>query len=120
LKAPDRFALALGVASLVSAVFVSIHGDPWQLVKMTAQAVPVAIVLGVLAGVSGFLGRPAAQTAVGGLFVFAALLVLAELAFGWSLTEGSASTLSLWLGLGIGLLAAGRTPREPLEQARKP
>ncbi len=113
MRAPDRFALALGVASVLSAVFVNVHGDPWQLVKMTAQAVPVAIVLGLLAGLSGILGRPAAQTAVGGLFVLAALVVPAELAFGWSLTQGSASTLSLWLGLGIGLLAAGLTPREP-------
>lgn len=113
MRAPDRFALALGVASVLSAVFVYTHGDPWQLVKMTAQAVPVAIVLGVLAGLSGILGRPAAQTAAGGLFVLAALVVLAELAFGWSLTQGSGSTLSLWLGLGIGLLAAGLTPREP-------
>ncbi|MFD1930977.1 MULTISPECIES: Rv1678 family membrane protein [Nonomuraea] len=112
MRAADRFALALGIASVLSAVFVFVHGDPWQLVKMTAQAVPVAIVLGILACLAGILRRPPMQTAVGALFVLAALVVLAELAFGWSLTGGSASTSSLWLGFGIGLLSAGRTPRE--------
>ncbi|MET9342122.1 Rv1678 family membrane protein [Nonomuraea sp. NPDC004354] len=113
MRAPDRFALALGVASVLSAVFVFVHGDPWQLVKMTGQAVPVAIVLGVLACLAGALRRPPMQTTAGALFVLSALLVLAELAFGFSLTAGSASTASLWLGLGIGLVSAGRTPREP-------
>lgn len=113
MRAPDRFALAGGVVSLASAPFVFIHGDPWQLVTMTPKVIPVAIIFGVLACLAGILGRPQMQTAVGGLFVMAALVILVELAFGWSLTGGRASTMSLWLGLGIGLVAAGRTSREP-------
>ncbi|WP_206060956.1 DoxX family protein [Nonomuraea basaltis] len=104
---PDRFAFALGVASVVSAVFVFTTGD-WRFVEMTAASSVVAMALGVVTLVAARLARPPLLLAAGGLFLLAALVLLAELAFGFSLTGGTASVFSLWLGLGVGLVAAGR------------
>jgi uncharacterized membrane protein len=106
----------VGVASVVSAVFVVTRGDPWQLVKMTAVTAPVAVVLGLVACLAARRANPSWQAAVGAAYLLAALVVLAELAFGFSLTDGSASTFSLWLGLGLGLAGAGRGPRDRTEE----
>jgi uncharacterized membrane protein YqjE len=54
----DRAALALGVVSIVSAVFVFVHGT-FQLVQIGAAGLVVALVLGLLAVVAGTRpGRP--------------------------------------------------------------
>ncbi|MGI5288992.1 Rv1678 family membrane protein [Nonomuraea polychroma] len=104
---PDKYALALGVASAVSAVFVFARGD-WRFVEMTAVTASVAVVLGLLACLAARLARPPLLLAVGALYLLAAVVVLAELALRLSLTGGNGSVFSLLLGLGAGLLAAGR------------
>lgn len=95
---PAPYAFALGVASLVSTVFVGASGD-WRF---------VAVALGLLACVAARLDRPPLTLAVGALFLVAALLVLAEMTFGFRLTGGNGSVFSVWLGLGAGLVAAAR------------
>jgi len=104
--------VTLGVASLVSAVFTFTNGDPWQMVEMPAAAVAVALALGAPACLGGLLGRALLVRAVGGAFLVAALVMLVELVFGTDWIGGDASTLSLWAGLGMGLLAAGLAPRD--------
>ncbi|WP_223167040.1 Rv1678 family membrane protein [Nonomuraea sp. SYSU D8015] len=104
---PPRYALALGVGSVVSAVFVFASGD-WRFVEMTAVSAVAAVLLGLVACVAARLGRPSLILAVGVLFLLAALLVLGDMTFGWRLTGGTGSLFSLWAGLGVGLVAAAR------------
>jgi hypothetical protein len=110
--APDQAAITIGVGSLVSSVFTLADGDPWEIVTMPAVAVIVALVLGALACAAGLLGRPLLVRVVGGAFLVAALVVLLELALGTEWTHGNGSTMALWAGLGMGLLAAGFAPRD--------
>jgi thiosulfate dehydrogenase [quinone] large subunit len=105
--APDRYALALGIASVVSAGFVVTGGD-WRFVEMTPVTASVAVVLGLVACLAARLGRPPLVLAAGALFLVAAVVVLVELGLELSLTGATASVFSLWLGLGAGLVAAGR------------
>jgi hypothetical protein len=109
---PDRAAVALGAASLVSTVFTLTDGDPWRMVTMPAAAVVVALVLGAVACAGGLSGRALVVRAMGAAFLLAALVVLLELALGTGWTKANASTLSFWAGLGMGLLAAGFAPRD--------
>ena len=60
----DRAALVLGVVSIVSAVFVFVHGT-FQLVQIAAAGLVVALVLGLLAVVGGWLDERALMLAAG-------------------------------------------------------
>jgi hypothetical protein len=113
----DRAALVLGVASIVSALFVFVHGN-FQLVQIRAAGLVVALVLGLLAVVAGLLEERALTLATGAAFLLAAAVQLGLLAGGSSgVLGGNASTFSLWLGLGVGLVAIGMVPRpEPTEE----
>ena len=103
----DRAALVLGVVSIVSAVFVFVHGT-FQLVQIAAAGLVVALVLGLLAVVGGWLDERALMLAAGAGFSIAAAVQLVLLAGGSSgFLGGNPSTFSLWLGLGVGLIAVG-------------
>jgi hypothetical protein len=103
----DRAALVLGVVSIVSAVFVFVHGT-FQLVQIGAAGLVVALVLGLLAVVAGWLDERTLMLAAGAGFVIAAAVQLVLLAGGSSgFLGGNPSTFSLWLGLGVGLIAVG-------------
>jgi len=107
----DRAALVLGLVSIVSAVFVFIHGN-FQLVQIRAAGLVVALVLGLLAVVASLLEERALVLAAGAAFLLAAAVQLSMLAHGSSgFLGGNASTFSLWLGLGVGLIAVGMVPR---------
>jgi hypothetical protein len=100
----DRAALVLGVVSIVSAVFVFVPG----FVEIRAAGLVVALVLGLLAVVGGWLDERTLVIAAGAGFLLAAAVQLVLLAGGSSgLLGGNASTFSLWLGLGVGLIAVG-------------
>jgi hypothetical protein len=72
----------------------------------------VALVLGLLAVVAGLLEERALTLATGLAFLLAAVVQLALLVGrGSGLLGGNASTFSLWLGLGVGLVAIGMVPR---------
>ena len=107
----DRGAIVLGVVSVLSAAFMFIHGT-FQIVPIGAIGLVVALVLGLLAIVAGFLSEGTLMLASGLGFLLAAGVQLALLAAGSSgLLGGNASTFSLWLALGVGLIAIGRVPR---------
>jgi len=107
----DRAALALGAVSIISAAFALVQGD-LQLVQIRAAGLVVALVLGLLAVVAGWLGEPTLILAAGAGFLLAAAVQLAMLAGGGAgLLGGNASTFSLWFGLGVGLIAIGMVPR---------
>jgi peptidoglycan/LPS O-acetylase OafA/YrhL len=107
LDALDRAALVLGLVSIVSGVFVFVDGT-FQLVQIGAVGLVVALVLGLLAVVAGCLDERTLMLAAGAGFLLAAAVQLALLAGGSSgFVGGNASTFSLWLGLGVGLIAIG-------------
>jgi hypothetical protein len=72
----------------------------------------VALVLGLLAVVASWLGEPMLILSAGVGFLLAAAIQLGMLASGGAgVIGGNASTFSLWLGLGVGLIAIGMVPR---------
>jgi hypothetical protein len=116
-KALDRAAMLLGGMSIISAAFVFVHGD-MQIVQIRAAGLVVALVLGLLAVVAGWLGEPMLILSTGVGFLLAAAVQLGMLAGGGAgLMGGNASTFSLWLGLGVGLIAIGVVARpDPAEE----
>jgi hypothetical protein len=112
----DRAALVLGAVSIISAAFVFVEGD-LQLVQIRAAGLVVSLVLGLLAVVAGWMGESTLILAAGAGFLLAAAVQLAMLAGGAAgLLGGNASTFSLWLGLGVGLIAIGMVPRPETAQ----
>jgi hypothetical protein len=113
----DRAAIALGVASLVSAVFALIRGD-LEFVTMRGGGVVVALTLGVLSIAAGWLGNRVLALVAGAAFLVAAVVLLVLLGANGNggFLGGNASTFSLWLGLGIGLLAV--TVPQPVPGSR--
>ena len=99
--------MVLGAVSLISAAFVFVHGT-FQIVQIGGPGLVVALVLGSLAVVAGWFNERTLMLAAGGGFLLAAGVQLGLLAGGSSgLLGGNASTFSLWLGLGVGLIAIG-------------
>jgi hypothetical protein len=101
----------LGAVSLVSVVFVFVRGD-FEFVKVRAAGAVVALGLGLLAVAAGWLASRTVALAAGVGFLIAAVVQLVLLAGGsGGFLHGNASTFSLWLGLGVGLVALGLAPR---------
>jgi hypothetical protein len=109
----DRAAVAIGIASIVSVVFTFINGD-LEFVRVHRGAVLVALVLGLVAGAAGWLANRWLAVAAGAGFLLAALVLLMLLGVNGNggFLDGSASTFALWLGLGVGLVVVGLTPRD--------
>jgi hypothetical protein len=109
----DRAALALGAVSVASAVFVFVTGD-FEFVRIHGGAIVVALGVGLFAVAAGWLGNRLLALAAGAAFLLCAavLLVLLGVNGNGGFLDGSASTVSLWLGLGVGLVALGVAPRE--------
>ena len=108
----DRAAVALGVASLASALFALVEGD-LEFVTMGRGGVAVALGLGALAVAAGWLGsRPLGLVAGVALLVAAVVLLWLLAANGnGGFLGGSASTFALWLGLGTGLVVVSLADR---------
>jgi hypothetical protein len=110
-NALDRAAFVLGLVSVISAVFVFASGEV-EIVRMQVAGVVVALVLGLLAIAAGWLASRALILAAGAGFLVAAAAQMSLLTGGSSgFLGGNASTFSLWLGLGVGLIAIGMVPR---------
>jgi hypothetical protein len=108
--------MVLGLVSIISAAFLFVHGT-FQLVQIGAVGLVVAIVLGMLAIAAGLLAERTLMIAGGVAFLLAGAAQLALLAGGTSgFLGGNASTFSLWLGLGAGLIAIGSVPRPEMAQ----
>jgi hypothetical protein len=117
----NRAAIVLGVVSIMSAAFVFVHGT-LQLVQIGTVGLVVALVLGLLAIAAGLLAERTLMIADGVGFLLAATAQLMLLAGGGGgFLGGNASTFSLWLGLGAGLIAIGLVPRpEAIEETSQP
>ena len=101
----DRAALVLGVVSIVSAVFVFVHGT-FQLVQIGAAG--LSSLSGAARGGCRLVDERTLMLAAGAGFLIAAAVQLALLAGGGSgFLGGNPSTFSLWLGLGVGLVVVG-------------
>ncbi len=113
----DRVAVVLGAASVASAVFAVVRGD-FDFVRVRGWGVAVAVVLGALALFAGWTGRLTLTVMAGAGFLAATVAQVVVWATSSNALGGDGSTVSFWLGLGIGLLAAGLAPRIwPDEQA---
>jgi hypothetical protein len=107
--------MVLGAMSIISVAFVFVHGT-FQLVQIGAAGLVVALVLGLLAVLAGWWGEPTLMLAAGTGFLLAAAVQLILLAGASGVLGGNASTFSLWLGLGVGLIAIGMVPRPETAQ----
>ena len=106
-----RAAVAVGAASLVSALFYFVQGK-FQFVWLPGTGAVVAVGLGLLACVAGWLGNRLLTLAAGAAFLLAAVVLMVLLGRGGFLI-GNGSAFSLWLGLGVGLVTLGLTERPP-------
>jgi hypothetical protein len=107
----DRAAIVLGAVSIMSAGFMFMRGT-FQLVQIGAIGLVVSLVLGLLAIAAGLLAERTLMLAAGAGFLLAAVAQLVMLSGGSSgFLGGNASTFSLWLALGVGLIALGMVPR---------
>ena len=108
--------MVLGAVSIISIAFVFMRGT-FQLVQIGAAGLVVALVLGLLAVLAGWWDEPTLMLAAGTGFLLAAAVQLILLAGGiGGLLGGNASTFSLWLGLGVGLIAIGLVPQPETAQ----
>jgi hypothetical protein len=116
-RALNRSAVVLGAVSILSAGFMFVHGT-FQVVQIGAIGLVVALVLGLLAIAAGWLAEGTLILATGCGFLGAAAVQFVLLAGGnGGFLGGNGSTFSLWLGLGVGLMAIGMVPRpEPAEE----
>ena len=115
----DRAADALGIAGVVAVVFWPLTGDPWELVKIDTAAAIVTVLLGVAAVVGARRGLPTLAFAAGAGYLLAALLQLAQAGRASNWLGGNGSTVSYFLGLGVGLLAVATTRRTELDQTEE-
>jgi hypothetical protein len=116
----DRAALVLGLVSILSAVFVFANGE-LEIVRVQVAGIVVALVLGLLAISAGWFESSELMLAAGAGFLLAAGTQLVLLARGsGGFLGGNASTFSLWLGLGVGLIAIGLVPRPDLIEEEVP
>ncbi|GAB4004769.1 hypothetical protein GCM10029992_50730 [Glycomyces albus] len=107
----DRAAVALGLASIASLVFVIEGLDEFRFIPVGGPAVAIALVLGALAVVAGLLGLRVLALLAGLGFAAAALLQLVGAANGGDWLGTNLSATSFWTGLAIGLILVGTAPR---------
>lgn len=110
----DRAAMLLGSGALVSVLFTFATSSNNNFVSVGWFGVIVLVVLGGAALAAGATSNPTVVLAVGALFVLGALMLFAVIPFGFDAVRSSdaffyaqASTMSLYGGLGIGLLVVG-------------
>jgi hypothetical protein len=104
-----RSAWVLGVGGLLCGVFTFIDAVQYRLVRVEGWSLAVLLALAGLAIAAGVLRQRLLVVAAGGGFLLAALLqLIAWTGSNW--LGGDGSTVSLFAGLGVGLLALGLTP----------
>ncbi|WP_199042758.1 Rv1678 family membrane protein [Glycomyces salinus] len=113
----DRAAIALGLASIASLVFVYEGLDEFRFLAIGGPSIAVALVLGALAAAAGLTGRRVPALLAGLGFAAAAALELASTLAGEDWLGANLSTMSLWLGLAVGLLLAAAAPRTGTDTA---
>ncbi|WP_199434487.1 Rv1678 family membrane protein [Qaidamihabitans albus] len=111
---PDRAVVALGVAALLSTVFALSPGGhlPYDFLQLRGAGLVVVTAIGILAVAGGLLRSRIVVLIAGAAFLGAAVVQLLQAGRDTNWLEGNGSTLSLLLGLGVGLLVTGLVPRE--------
>jgi hypothetical protein len=106
----NRAAFVLGLGAAASALFALADPVQYRLVRLDGLGVVVLLVLAVVAMAGARLGRRLLVAAAGAGFLLAAVLQLVQLGTGPNWLRGDGSTMSLFLGFGVGLLVLGLTP----------
>jgi hypothetical protein len=107
----NRATIVIGSTSALSSLFFFVRGT-FQFIWLPAAGAVIALLLGLLACLAGWLGNRVLTLAVGGAFLLADIALLALLVrHGFLIGNGSA--FSLWLGLGAGLVTLGIADRRP-------
>lgn len=110
----DRGAMLLGAASVFSVLFAFATSSNNNFVSVGGFGIIVLLVLGGAALVSGATSNPLGAGVAGAVFVLIALALFVLIPFGFDSIRSSdsffyaqASTMSLYTGLGMGLLVVG-------------
>jgi len=108
--AVDRAACGLGVASVLSAGVGKLSGT-FQFVHFGTGGFVVALVVGAAAVIGGWFGQRLLVLACGAVFLLAAVVQAVLIGRSGDVFGGNGSTVSLWLGLGVGLVVLAAAPR---------
>jgi hypothetical protein len=104
-----RSAVVLGAGGLLCGLFTFVGPIQYRLVRVDGWSLTVLLVLAGLATAAGVLRhRLLLVCACGGFLVAAGLQLIAWAGSNW--LGGDGSTVSLFAGFGVGLLALGMTP----------
>jgi hypothetical protein len=103
----NRAAFVLGLGAAACSLFVFVDPIQYRLVRLHGLGVAVLLVLAVVAMAGARLGRRPLVAGSGAGFLLAAAVQLVQLGDGPNWLRGDGSTLSLFLGFGVGLLALG-------------
>jgi hypothetical protein len=117
----DRSAVGLGLGAAVSPLLGLADRTPLRLIAFDMGAVLVTLILAAIAVVGGFLRLQPLIVLAGAGFGAAATLLVVELSLGDTNTlGGDGSTVGLFLGFAVGLLAVGlvRVPASTIERAQ--
>jgi hypothetical protein len=117
----QRAAIVLGATAILCTGFV-LFGGPFKLVPLNWGAMAlVNLLLGVFAVIAGISRRRGLVVLVGALFLVGVGVALALLIVGTGgFLRVSVAGVSLWSGLGAGLVALGLTPDRPVPAAVAP
>ncbi|WP_129666913.1 hypothetical protein [Phytoactinopolyspora endophytica] len=107
----DRACVVLGAASILSVVFVAEALDEFRFIRIGGASVAIAVGVGLLACLAGWLRRRGLAVVAGLAFLATAVVQVVSTATGNDWLSSNMSTASFWLGLGAGLVAVGSTPR---------
>ncbi|MGH3756831.1 Rv1678 family membrane protein [Actinophytocola sp.] len=111
----DRAALVLGIGALACSVFAIAPGsqsNKADFVQVADAGLVALLVLGAVAVLGGLVGQRLVVVVAGLGFVVAAVVGLVQWGSGTNWLTADGSTVSMFGGLGIGLLAIGLTPRD--------
>lgn len=104
----DRAAVVLGVGAAASLLLGVAERTPLRLIAFGPGAVAVTLGLAVVAVAGGLLGVRALVALAGAGFAAAAVLLVVQLSVGGANTlGGDGSTVGVFLGFAVGLLAVG-------------
>jgi hypothetical protein len=116
----QRAAIVLGATAILCTGFV-LFGGPFKLVPLNWGAMAlVNLLLGVFAVLAGISRRRGLILLAGALFLVAVGVALVLLIVGTGFLRVSVAGVSLWSGLGAGLVALGLTPDRPVPTAAAP